>query len=72
MSERDDPDEMAVLWQEREDRRRRDKLFAHPDCRDPAHPGCAQCLDCGCREGECESKTGCVCRMTMEIANGDQ
>ena len=27
---------------------------------------------CGCRLGECESKTGCTCRMAKEIANGEQ
>ena len=43
MSERDCPDEMAVLWAEREERLRREKLSAHPDCRAPAHPGCSQC-----------------------------
>jgi hypothetical protein len=45
MSERDCPDEMSVLWEEREERRRRDRLFAHHDCRDTAHPGCTECRD---------------------------
>lgn len=43
MSEPDCPDERAVEWAERETRLRRDRLFAHPDCRDPAHPGCSLC-----------------------------
>lgn len=45
MSERDCPDEKAVLWAEREERLKRERLGAHPDCRDPAHPGCSQCRE---------------------------
>ena len=28
-------------WERRQERR----LAAHPDCRDPAHPGCEYCAD---------------------------
>lgn len=45
MSERDCPDEMAVLWAEREERRHRERLGSHPHCDDPAHPGCSNCRD---------------------------
>jgi len=102
MSERDCPDEMAVLWAEKGERIARNKLLAHSDCRDPAHPGCSECRprfeqtycsqcgnefgpgdegfshcadhshNCDCRSGECESKHGRICRMTVEIANGNQ
>lgn len=43
MSERDCPDEMAVLWAEHKERIKRNRLGAHPDCSDPAHPGCSNC-----------------------------
>ena len=56
MSERDCPDEMAVLWEERQERIKRDRLWAHPDCRDPAHPGCSQCREP--EDGESEDDDG--------------
>lgn len=54
MSERGDPDELASEWEEKQERIRRDKLFAHPDCRDPEHPGCSQC-----KEPERSCEDGC-------------
>lgn len=27
------------------ERRRRNALISHPDCRDPDHPGCQMCAD---------------------------
>ena len=39
-------DEIDDIWDEMEakaDKQRRVRLWQHPDCRDPAHPGCSQC-----------------------------
>lgn len=43
MSERDCPDERAVLWSEHQERLKRERLGSHPSCNDPAHPGCSGC-----------------------------
>lgn len=59
MSERDCPNEMAVEWEAKQERIRRAKLTAHPDCRDPAHPGCSQCRDRGCENG-CNGCEECI------------
>ena len=45
MSERDCPDDMAVEWEHKQERIRMTRMTAHPDCRDPAHPGCSKCRD---------------------------
>ena len=49
MSEPHCPDERAVEWAYEQRRRAAAKLAAHPNCADPAHPGCSQC-----REDEAE------------------
>ena len=36
-----DPDEYR--HNDRHERLYRAQLYAHPDCRDPAHPGCDRC-----------------------------
>lgn len=39
--------------EERRIKRYRQRLLAHPDCRDPDHPGCDQCEDFDCEiEGD--------------------
>ena len=44
-----DPDDLAELQlDQRLERRYLAALARNPDCRDPAHPGCARCED---REG---------------------
>jgi len=41
-----DPDELADLQlDQRLERRYLAALARHPDCRDPAHPGCERCED---------------------------
>lgn len=46
MSYQFDDDEMEEMFmQRRKIRLYKKKLFAHPDCRDPDHPGCEQCDD---------------------------
>lgn len=41
----DDLDPMVeeLRAQDRHERRHRSALMAHPDCRDPDHPGCEHC-----------------------------
>jgi len=45
------PQEIDEEWgtreEDRAEQRYEGKLFRHPDCRDPGHPGCEDC-----REGE--------------------
>ena len=36
-------------------RRHQQKLAAHPDCRDPDHPGCAKCM--GADDDDYQSQT---------------
>lgn len=71
MSERDCPDERFVLWEEHKERIRRDRLSAHPDCRDPAHPGCSQCAEPArnCENGcnGCEECTDYECSCTDSL-----
>lgn len=69
MSERDCPDEMAVLFAEREERRKRDRLWSHPDCRDPEHPGCSQCRQT-CRQCSAASYSDALA-MCIRSAHGD-
>lgn len=38
-----DPDEYR--YADQYEQRYLARLYAHPDCRDPAHPGCANCND---------------------------
>lgn len=39
-----DPDERDdLLYEQRRLNRYESKLYAHPDCRDPEHPGCIEC-----------------------------
>lgn len=38
-----DADELLAI--DRMERRRFGQLMAHPDCRDPDHPGCSDCID---------------------------
>lgn len=41
-----DHDDIAELRAEANAQRRRQRaFFAHPDCRDPDHPGCTACDD---------------------------
>lgn len=51
MSDPHCPDERAVEWAHQQRRRVADKLAAHPNCADPAHPGCSQCRD---DDSECD------------------
>lgn len=46
-----DADIAELMAQDAHDRKQRSKLFAAPDCRDPDHPGCADCEEA---EGENE------------------
>lgn len=44
----DDADDSELYELRREwmaERRRKSLLAAHPDCRDPDHPGCEHCCD---------------------------
>lgn len=54
MIEPDDRDALQDEWEFKQERIRSERMIAHPDCRDPAHPGCSQCRE---RERTCED--GC-------------
>lgn len=41
----DDDDYQEFRRNEREDKKRERELLAHPDCRDPGHPGCNICME---------------------------
>lgn len=43
----DDIDAYSLRQEARFERAARARLNAHPDCRDPAHPGCGRCEECG-------------------------
>lgn len=43
MTTDDDPEASELRQQDRWQRRRLARLAAHPDCRDPDHPGCEYC-----------------------------
>lgn len=45
MKEADDDFEDDLRRDVRAGRRYRAKFLAHPDCRDPDHPGCEKCRD---------------------------
>ena len=36
-------EEMEIFREEKFNRQVQARLVAHPDCRDPDHPGCAKC-----------------------------
>ena len=45
MTDYDDPNEYDLAREDAAARQRARRLNAHPDCRDPDHPGCEHCDD---------------------------
>lgn len=45
LDEIDEIDRDALIAQARAERLYTQRYLAHPDCRDPDHPGCKQCME---------------------------
>jgi hypothetical protein len=69
MSEPDDLDAQQDAWEYQQEKIRATQMTAHPDCRDPEHPGCSQCRPL-CRQCSAASYSDALA-MCIRSAHGD-